>query len=119
MLGTTCTQVALAARNSEFYGDRIFDPRAIAAIRSSLQPMATPWLQLHTVAGEHSRRLITADRVFDDTVDPRLVLLVAYGWSPAAERLVAQGAPPAALVSFESPVIAWWPYYQGPDRRVA
>jgi hypothetical protein len=33
--------------------------------------------------------------------------LIAYDWTPDAERLVARGARPAALVSFEPPVIAW------------
>ena len=32
---------ALATRNTEFHADRVFDPRAIAAMRASLVPMAT------------------------------------------------------------------------------
>ncbi|MCA1646133.1 MAG: hypothetical protein LC797_11950, partial [Chloroflexi bacterium] len=39
------------------------------------------------------------------------VLLVAYDWTPDAEGLIARGARPAALVSFEPPVIAWSLYH--------
>ena len=102
---------ALATRNTEFYADRVFDPRAIQAMRSSLQPMARPWLQVHAAAHERGLRLLTADRVADEHIDPRQVLLVAYDWTPDAEHLIRQGATPAALVSFEPPVIAWWLYY--------
>ncbi len=102
---------ALATRNVEFYENRVFDPRAIARMRSTLEPMATPWLQVHTVAAERGVRFITADRVAAESLDPRDVLLVAYDWTPDAEHLVAQGARPAALLSFEPPVIAWWLYY--------
>jgi hypothetical protein len=54
---------------------------------------------------------MTADRVEAEAIDPRKVLLVAYDWTPDAKRLVRDGARPAALVSFEPPVIAWWLYY--------
>ena len=103
---------ALATRNTEFYEDRVFDPAAIGGMRRSLEPMATPWLQrARTSPRERGLRLMTADRVAAEGIDPRQVLLVAYDWTPDAERLVAQGARPAALVSFEPPVIAWWLYY--------
>jgi hypothetical protein len=55
---------------------------------------------------------LTADRVGVEGIDPRKVLVLAYDWTPDAEQLIAQGARPAALVSFEPPVIAWWLYYQ-------
>jgi hypothetical protein len=102
---------ALATRNVEFYDNRVFDPEAIARMRRSLEPMATPWLQVHAVARERGIQLVTADRVQADGVDPRQVLLVAYDWTPDAQRLLAQGARPAVLVSFEPPVIAWPLYY--------
>jgi len=105
------THAALATRNTEFYADRIFDPATLATIRPSLEPMATPWLQVYAVARERGLRLMTADRVGCEGIDPRNVLLVAYDWTPDAERLVAQGARRAALVSFEPPVIAWRLYY--------
>src|ERR1700730_18172240 len=105
------THAALATRTTEFYGNRIFDAAAIATIRPSLEPMATPWLQVHAITRERSLKLMTADRVCDEGIDPRRVLLVAYDWTPDAERLLAQGARPAVLVSFEPPVIAWWLYY--------
>ena len=101
---------ALATRNVEFYDNRVFDPQAIARMRRSLEPMATPWLQVQAVARERGLTLLTADRVEAEGIDPRQVLLVAYDWTPDAERLLAQGARPAALVSFEPPVIAWWLY---------
>jgi hypothetical protein len=102
---------ALATRNVEFYANRVFDPLAIAAMRRSLEPMATPWLQVHAFARERGIELVTADRVELEGIDPRQVLLVAYDWTADAERLLARGARPAALVSFEPPVIAWWLYH--------
>jgi alpha(1,3/1,4) fucosyltransferase len=102
---------ALATRNTEFYDDRVFDPPAIASMRRSLEPMARPWPQVHAVARERGIRLMTADRVAAEGIDPRETLLVAYDWTPDAERLLARGARAAALVSFEPPVIAWSLYY--------
>ncbi len=102
---------ALATRNTEFYENRVFNKRAIAAMRPSLEPMATPWLRVCAVAQERGLRFITADRVVTEGIDPREVLVVAYDWTPDAEQLIARGAHPAALVSFEPPVIAWWLYY--------
>jgi alpha(1,3/1,4) fucosyltransferase len=102
---------ALATRNTEFYANRVFDADAIAAMRPSLEPMARPWLSVHAAAQQRGIRLITADRVDAEGIDPRQVLLIAYDWTPDAQRLIAQGARPAALVSLEPPVIAWWLYY--------
>jgi hypothetical protein len=102
---------ALATRNTEFYGNRVFDRGAIAKMRPSLEPIATPWLHVHAAAVERGLELITADRIVSDGIDPTRVLLIAYDWTPDAERLIALGARPAALVSFEPPVIAWWLYY--------
>ncbi len=102
---------ALATRNVEFHDNRVFDPGAIARMRRSLEPMATPWLVARARARERGIELVTADRVEAQGVDPRQVLLVAYDWTPDAQRLLAQGARPAALVSFEPPVIAWRLYY--------
>jgi hypothetical protein len=105
------TYAALATGTAEFAGDRVFDPAAVAGMRPALEALATNWLQVHAVARERGLRLMTADRVADEGIDPRQVLLVASDWTPDARRLVAQGARPAALVSFESPVNAWWLYY--------
>jgi hypothetical protein len=102
---------ALATRNTEFYADRVFDAQAIAAMRPSLRPMATPWLSVHAAARQRGLRMLTADRVDKEAIDPREVLVIAYDWTPDAERLIARGARPAVLVSFEPPVIAWWLYY--------
>src|ERR1700716_3581789 len=105
------TYAALATRNTEFYENRVFDPAAIARMRRSLEPMATPWLHVQSVARERGLRLMTADRVDAEGIDPHRALLVAYDWTPDAKRLVDRGARPATLVSFEPPVIAWWLYY--------
>jgi len=102
---------ALATRNTEFHANRVFDADAIGAMRASLEPMATPWLGVHAAARERGLTLITADQVTALSIDPSDVLLIAYDWTPDAERLIDQGARPAALVSFEPPVIAWWLYY--------
>jgi hypothetical protein len=102
---------ALATRNTEFYGNRVFSEDAIRHMRPSLEPMASPWPHVYTAAQERGIRLVTADRVIEDGIDPRQVLLIAYDWTPDAESLIKMGATPAALVSFEPPVIAWWLYY--------
>src|ERR1051326_3010867 len=80
-------------------------------MRASLRPMAAPWLNVHAAARERGLRMITADRVDAEGIDPRDVLVVAYDWTPDAARLIKAGARPATLVSFEPPVIAWWLYY--------
>lgn len=98
---------ALATRNTEFYGNRVFDVDAVASMRPSLTPMATPWLRVHALGLQRGLRLVTADRVAAEGIDPRQVLLIAYDWTPDAERLLDAGARAAALVSFEPPVIAW------------
>ncbi|HEV7666699.1 MAG TPA: hypothetical protein VGQ62_24410, partial [Chloroflexota bacterium] len=68
---------ALATRNAEFYADRVFDPEAIARLRKSLEPMATPWLRVHELAAQRGIRLLTADRVEAEGIDPQEVMLVA------------------------------------------
>ncbi|MBV9171777.1 MAG: hypothetical protein JOZ81_17030, partial [Chloroflexi bacterium] len=100
-------EVALATRNTEFYGNRVFDPAALESMRPSLRPMAVPWPRVFEVALERGLRFTTADMV----QDPDKALLVAYDWTPDAERLIAQGARAAVLVSFEPPLIAWSLYY--------
>src|SRR2546425_1278209 len=91
------TRAALARRTIEFSGDRGID--------------AWPWVSVQAVARERGLQLMTADRVGEEGVDPRRVLLIATDWTADARRLLAQGARPAALISFESPVIAWSLYY--------
>src|SRR5919197_414465 len=92
---------ALATRNTEFYENRVFDVESVANMRRSLEPMATPWLYVNAAAAERGIRLITADRVEAEGIDPRDVLVIAYDWTDDAARLIAQGARAAALVSFE------------------
>jgi hypothetical protein len=102
---------ALATGNVEFYANRVFDPDALAAMQPTVAAMAMPWLHVHDAARERGLRLMTSDRIGDEGIDPRQVLVLAYDWTPDAERLVARGARPAALISFEPPVIAWRLYY--------
>jgi hypothetical protein len=104
------TSLVLATRNSEFYNDRVFDAGAIRHMRPSLQPMATPWLAVHAEAVRRGIDVVTADRV----THPRATTLIAYDWTPDAQRLVDGGARPGALVSFEPPVIAWRLYVDLP-----
>jgi hypothetical protein len=105
---------ALATRNTEFYADRAFSLEGIASMRPSLRNMAEPWMPVHAEARARGIRLLTADRVEAEGIDPRRVLLIAYDWNPDAQRLFRQGARPTVLVSFEPPVIAWQLYYNLP-----
>jgi hypothetical protein len=105
------TYAALATGVAEFDQDRVFDVETVAGMRPALAAMAAAWREVHQLAQERGLRLMTVDRVGDEGIDPRQVLLVASDWTPDARRLVAQGARPAALISFDSPVIAWWLYY--------
>jgi hypothetical protein len=102
---------ALVTRNTEFYAGRVFGAHSIGVMRPSLQPMAWPWLAVHQEARTRGMDVITADQV----TDARGVKLIAYDWTPDAERLLAAGAEPAALVSFEPPVIAWQLYADLPS----
>src|SRR5258708_17960350 len=110
-MGGGFAYAALATRNVEFYGDRVFDPAAVGAMRPSLQAVAAPWLHVHKAARDRGLRLMTSDRVDAEGIDPRQVLLIAYDWTRDAERLISQGARPAVLISFEPPVIAWRLHY--------
>jgi hypothetical protein len=110
-MATPFPYVALATRNGEFARDRVFDPRAVAEMGDSLAAMAAPWLAVLAAARERGLRLLTADRVAHEGIDPGQVLLLAYDWTPDARRLLQQGARPAALIAFEPPVTAWWLYY--------
>ena len=103
--------IALATRNTEFYENRVFNTKEIARMRASLHPMATPWLRVRAAAKERGLEVITADRVQRQPINPKDVLVVAYDWTPDAERLLRDGARLATLVSFEPPVIAWNLYY--------
>jgi hypothetical protein len=72
---------------------------------------ATPWLEVQLAALERGLRLMNADALVSAHVDPREILLVATDWTAQAERLLKQGARPAALVAFDPPVTAWRLYY--------
>ena len=88
---------ALASRTVELSGNRGID--------------AWPWVSVQAVARERGLRLMTSDRVSEEGIDPHHVLLIAHDWTADARRLLGHGARPAALISFESPVIAWSLYY--------
>ncbi len=101
------SHAALTSAHGEFSADRVFDQGVIAAMPPSLAVEARAWVTVRDLARQRGVRLMTADRVPEKDVDPRQVLLVAADWGPAAQRLVQQGARPAALISLEPPVIAW------------
>lgn len=69
---------------------------------------ATPWPQVRAATQERGLRFIGAGELDCDASD---TLLVAAAWTRDVERLLASGARPAVLVTFESPVQAWWLYY--------
>jgi Glycosyltransferase family 10 (fucosyltransferase) C-term len=97
------TTVVLAIRTPEFQAGRIFDAQALATVRASLQPIARPWLDVAREAATRGLALRTPDQL-DDVGG---ALLVAYDWTPATGPLIAGGARPAVLLTFEPPVIAW------------
>jgi hypothetical protein len=85
---------------------------AVAALAPGTTDLtAAPWPQVRRMARRRGLRLVSSDRVAADAIDPRSVLLLANDWTADAQRLVARGARPAVLVSFEPPVIAWNLYY--------
>ncbi len=73
--------------------------------------LSGPWVAVQAVARERGLRLMTADAVSAEDIDPHRILVVACDWTAGAKRLIAQGARPAALISFEPPVTAWNLYY--------
>src|SRR5207248_10569877 len=81
----------LATRNHEFYGNRVFDPREIAKLRPSLRSMALPWPHVAQAAEERGLKLVTADALETQQLEPRDGLLIAYDWTPDAERLIGRG----------------------------
>ena len=56
-------------------------------------------------------RLITADRVAAEGIDPQARAAGRRDWTPDAQKLVAARRPAGGLISFDPPVIAWWLYY--------
>ena len=73
--------------------------------------MATPWLQVHTLAREHGLKLISADRIAADDSTPAACCSSLRPGPRRAQKLVQRGARPAVLLSFDPPVIDWWLYY--------
>jgi len=87
-------------------------PFAHAALVSRNGELAGPWLRVQEVARQRGLRLMTANDVGQEGIDPCQLLLIADDWTPDARRLVAQGARAAALICFEPPVVAWNLYYR-------
>ncbi|MGI9145062.1 MAG: glycosyltransferase family 10 domain-containing protein [Chloroflexota bacterium] len=106
------THVALATGSVAFCEDRVFDPRTIDTLEPSVAAQAMAWIRVRDLSQQRGLRLMTADHFGDDGIDPHHSLLVACDWTLAARRLVAGGARPAALISFDSPVSAWRLYHQ-------
>jgi hypothetical protein len=87
-------------------------PGVVAALAPGTADLsAAPWLEVQAAALERGLRLMNADALASAHIDPREILLVATDWTAEAERLVKQGARPAALVAFDPPVAAWRLYY--------
>ena len=101
---------ALAIRTPEFHNDRVFDLATVRTMRPSLLSMAALWMAAYREGCARGVRLLTADRVEREGIDPRQVLLVAYDWTPQSRALAARGARPVVLTSLEPPVIGWWLY---------
>jgi alpha(1,3/1,4) fucosyltransferase len=101
---------ALAIRTPEFHDDRVFDLAKVRTMRPSLLSMAALWMAAYRESCARGLRLLTADRVERERIDPRDVLLVAYDWTPQSKALAARGARPVVLTSLEPPVIGWWLY---------
>lgn len=101
--------VAFAIRNQEFLGDRIFDLLPDGPVD---QAPYTPWRRVRELARERGLKLVTGDRVLNGEYAASSALLLAYDWTPLSAALVEAGTRPAALVSFEPPIIAWELYYK-------
>jgi alpha(1,3/1,4) fucosyltransferase len=101
---------ALAIRTPEFHDDRVFDLDKVHLMRPSLLSMAALWMAAYREGSARDVRLLTADRVQREGIDPRQVLLIAYDWTPQSKALAARGARPVVLTSLEPPVIGWWLY---------
>jgi hypothetical protein len=85
---------------------------AVAVLAPGIADFSTtPWQQVKAAAQEQGLRLVNAEALAAEQVDPREILLVATDWTAEAERLLKQGARPAALVAFDPPVNAWRLYY--------
>jgi hypothetical protein len=83
---------ALAIRTPEFHDDRVFDLDKVRTMRPSLLSMAAMWMAAYREGCARGVRLLTADRVEREGIDPRRVLLVAYDWTPQSRALAARGA---------------------------
>ena len=105
------TPVALAIRNADMQGNRIFDLPPDGPVD---QAPYTPWRLVRDFGAAAGFELMTADQVAIQGIDPRQVTVISYDWPPATDTLVAQGAHLAVLTSLEPPVIAWELYYKLP-----
>jgi alpha(1,3/1,4) fucosyltransferase len=100
--------VALAIRNADMQGDRIFELCDDGPVD---QAPYTPWARVRELGRDAGMELMTADQVFARGVNPHDVRVISYDWPPATDALVAAGAHLQLLTSLEPPVIAWELYY--------
>ncbi len=100
--------VALAIRNADMHGNRIFELREDGPVD---QAPYTPWRRVRELARENDMEVMTADQVFARGIDPTTVKVISYDWPPATDTLVTHGANLQVLTSLEPPVIAWELYY--------
>lgn len=68
---------------------------------------ATPWPEVAAAAQDHA---LIFGTLHGSESDPSRELLIATNWTRDVERMLARGATPAVLLSFESPVTAWQLY---------
>jgi hypothetical protein len=86
-------------------------PGVAALVPGRVDLSATPWHEVQTAAKERGLRLLNSDTLAREHLDPREILLIATDWTAETERLLKQGARPAALVAFDPPIKAWRLYY--------
>jgi hypothetical protein len=110
-VSTALRPVALSIRNQDMQGDRIFDLMPDGPVD---QAPYTPWRLVREFGAEAGLKVMTADRVAAQGIDPRDVAVISYDWPPSTDALVAAGARLAVLTSLEPPVIAWELYYKLP-----
>jgi hypothetical protein len=86
-------------------------PGVAALAPGGVDLSTTPWYEVQAAARERGLRLLNSDTLAREQLDPRETLLVATDWTGETNRLLKQGARPAALVAFDPPIKAWRLYY--------
>lgn len=72
------------------------------------------WERFRAAIRSTGLEIVRAGTETERHIDARRTLLVSHGWSSHGARLIANGATPAVLLSFESPVIDYLFYWRLP-----